>query len=169
MPSRKKAKGKARKASKANANNCNLILHNDSVCRHGCDIVSKDDICFKFIEQFEAEMNTAYDFVKDDEDFTYADCLKKVNNKLKATNEFGAIWGDKTNQEKLLPMFVNLGTNLLLKYRQRSTVDKAVVVAVADLYCQQDFDAIAAFETQASRNILRDLQGKPHSSAHDIV
>lgn len=59
MPSRKRAKGKARKA-KARASNCNLILHNDNVCRHGCEVISKDDICYKFVEQFEVEMNVVY-------------------------------------------------------------------------------------------------------------
>ena len=57
-------------------------------------------------------------------------------------------------------MFVNLGTNLLLKYRQRSTTDMAVVVAVADLYCQHSFDDEAVIKTQASRIRLRDLSGK---------
>ena len=160
MPSRKKAKGKARKASKANANNCNLILHDESVCRHGCDIISKDDVCFKFVEQFEVELRVAYDSIKNDEDFTYADCLTKVTNSLKATSNYSLIWDDKTNQDKLLPMVVNLGTNLLLKYRQRSTTDMAVVVAVADLYCQHSFDDEAVIKTQASRIRLRDLSGK---------
>ena len=106
-----------------------------SVCRHGCDIISKDDICYQFVQQFEVELRVVYDSIKDNEDFTYADCLRKVTNSLKASNKYSLIWDDKTNQEKLLPMFVNLGTNLLLKYRQRSIIDMAVVVAIADLYC----------------------------------
>jgi len=59
MPSRKRAKGKARKA-KARESNCNLILHNESVCRHGCEVISKDDICYKFVEQLEVEMTAVY-------------------------------------------------------------------------------------------------------------
>ena len=58
MPSRKRAKGKARKA-KARESSCSLILHDDSVCRHGCDIISKDDICYKFVEQFEGSLRLA--------------------------------------------------------------------------------------------------------------
>ena len=168
MPSRKKAKGKARKASKANANNCNLILHDDNICRHGADIISKDDICFKFIQNFEVELRVAYDSIKDDEDFTFVDCLRKVTERLKSSAKYSLIYDNKTNQEKLLPMFVNLGTNLLLKYRQRSTINMAVVVAIADLYCQHSFDDDIVFETQASRNILRDLQGKTMTCDYDM-
>jgi len=36
----------------------------------------------------------------------------------------------------------------------------AVVVAIADLYCQHSFDDEAVLKTQASRNKLRDLSGK---------
>ena len=57
MPSRKKAKGKARKAK---AKECNLLLHDDSVCRHGCESISKEDLCYKFVKQFEVELNKAY-------------------------------------------------------------------------------------------------------------
>ena len=65
MPSRKRAKGKARKA-KARESNCNLILHNDSICRHGCEVISKDDICYKLVEQLEVEMNTVIDSMPDE-------------------------------------------------------------------------------------------------------
>lgn len=114
----------------------------------------------KFIERFEVELRVVYESIKDKEDFTFLDCLRKVTERLKACAKYSLIYDDKTNQEKLLPMFVNLGTNLLLKYRQRSTTDMAVVVAVADLYCQHSFDDEAVIKTQASRNILRDLSGK---------
>ena len=95
MPSsRKKAKGKARKASKSNSNNCNLILHYESVCRHGCDIISKDDICFKFIERFEVELRVVYDSIKDKDDFTFVDCLRKVTERLKASAKYSLIRQD---------------------------------------------------------------------------
>jgi len=59
MPSKKRAKAKARRKAKAQASN--LILHNDLSCRHGCDIISKDDICYKFVELFEVELAAVYD------------------------------------------------------------------------------------------------------------
>ena len=94
MPSRKKAKGKARKASKTNSNNCNLILHYESVCRHGCDIISKDDICFKFIQNFEVELRVVYDSIKDKDDFTFLDCHRKVTERLKASAKYSLIRQD---------------------------------------------------------------------------
>jgi len=85
MPSRKRAKGKARKA-KSRESNCNLVLHKD-VCRHGCGIISKVDICYKFVEQFEVEMNAVIELSIDTEGSNSLSFSNQTIKRLKAIKE----------------------------------------------------------------------------------
>jgi len=115
MPSRKRAKGKARKA-KARESNCNLILHKESVCRHGCEVISKDDICYKFVEQLEIEMKAVYDFGPSKK-FLLSKVIDETIERLNASKKYKIIWDDdsKETQEKLQSLLINLGANLLLR------------------------------------------------------
>ena len=132
MPSRKRAKGKARKA-KARASNCNLILHNDNVCRHGCEIISKDDICYKFVEQLEVEMKTSMDLSEGSNSLSFTtDILKR----LKASKEYNNDNSEETQHK--LQLFINLGTNLLL----RDEKDRSILLA----------NAVVGFEAIAQMN-----------------
>ena len=172
MPSRKRAKGKARKA-KARESNCNLILHNDNVCRHGCDIISKDDICYKFVEQLEMEMKTLMDLSEGSNSLSFTtDILKR----LKASKEYDMIWNDNSEetQQKLQSLFINLGTNLLLRdEKDRSIVlanavvgfeaiaqmnfGMAAAVAMVVVSCHHRYDVTKALTVLKSRTALRDL------------
>ena len=157
MPSRKRAKGKARKA-KARESNCNLILHNDNNCRHGCEAISKDDMCYKFVEQFEAELTAVFD------DSTTPKrlfrCFEKTIDRLKASDNFSIVCGNEQNHKKLQSLFINLGTNLTLKaysevllenrmanskletekIRRSSTIRLASMVALAAVSCPYGMD-----------------------------
>ena len=65
MPSRKRNKGKQRKASKSKnvggedglsqLVSCLSLQDDDPACKHGCQ-TSKDHISFKFLQQFEADL-----------------------------------------------------------------------------------------------------------------
>ena len=114
MPSRKRAKGKARKA-KAREGNCNLVLHNDSVCRHGCEVISKDDICYKLVEQLEVEMNEVIDSMSGE--LQLFDFYNATNKRMRANKKYDIIWNDDSDETrlKLQSLLVNLGTNLLLR------------------------------------------------------
>ena len=113
MPSRKRAKGKERRA-KAKASFSNLILHDESKCNHfSTSTIPTDDICAQFVQQFEYELNIVYvSLTKSDTRF---DAYDKVIQRLKRGNRFNRIWIEEEKQAQLLPLFVSLATNLLLK------------------------------------------------------
>jgi len=162
MPSRKKAKGKARKAK---AKEGHLILHNDSVCRHGCEPISKDDICYKFVKQFEVELNAAFDLYYDTH-HQLADLYNETFDRLQANNQFNMIWDDKLMQKRVLPLFVSLGTNLILSTKTRSS-HMASVVAMVIATSSHNFDRSEAIrQTERTRCLLRDLEdGLEYDSA----
>ena len=157
MPSRKRAKGKARKA-KARESNCNLILHNDSICRHGCEVISKEDACYKFVEQFEAELTAVFDNSTTPKRLLR--CFEKTIGRLKASDNFSIVCGNEQNHVKLQSLFINLGTNLALKaysevllenrmtnsklqkekIRRSSTIRLASLVVLAAISCPYGMD-----------------------------
>ena len=155
MPSRKRAKGKARKA-KARESNCNLSLHKDSVCRHGCDIISKDDVCYKFVKQVEVEMNAVYDWLQLDKFFLNM-YFNETVRQMKESKEYSMIWesDDEETQQKLQSLFINLGTNLLLRNRVRSSQMANVVIAFA-LTSSYNFDYWDALKS--SQRIIRNAE-----------
>jgi len=157
MPSRKRAKGKARKA-KARESNCNLILHNESVCRHGCEVISKDDICYKFIEQLEIEMKAVYDL----ETTIYkAEIVNKTIQYLKASKKYNMIWDNdsKDTQEKLQSLLINLGTNLLLRGDKRRSINLvSVVIAFCVTIGHHEFDYWEAIDFSSHRVSLRNME-----------
>ena len=156
MPSRKRAKGKARKA-KARESNCNLILHNESVCQHGCEVISQKDVCYKFVEQFEVELNVVYDSLD------RFDILKIVGNtveRMKARKEYEMIWDDdsKDTRQKLQSLFINLGTNLLLRHDKQRSIDLACAAAVFHITSSHDFDYWEAIDFSRHRVSLRNME-----------
>ena len=156
MPSRKRAKGKARKA-KARESNCNLILHNGNVCQHGCDIISKDDICYKFVEQLEVELNVVYESIKQ---ISLSECFSATVDKLKASKEYDTIWegGSEETQQKLQSLFINLGTNLLLRHDKQRSIDLACAAAVFHITSSHDFDYWEAIDFSRHRVSLRNME-----------
>ena len=157
MPSRKKAKGKARKAR---ANASNLILHNDNVCRHGCEPISKEDSCYQLVKQFEVELNAIYRSSNRIFQFgdLYNDTIERLDTQFNRLNEDISSENCVIDTKKrLLHLFVCLGTNLLLKGDHHST-NMASVVAIGALMSQHRFNRKLAFETKARRLRMRDLE-----------
>jgi len=149
MPSRKKAKGRARKAR---ANASNLILHDESVCRHGCQPISKDDICYQFVKQYEVEMNKVYDLEKE----YLINVHKSAIDRMRADDQFSVVWDDEATQKRLFPLFVSLGTNLQLKEGYQPNI-RACVVGIAAVCSQYKFDVDEAMKSRKSRALIRDL------------
>ena len=158
MPSRKRAKGKARKA-KAQASNCNLILHNESVCRHGCEVISKDDICYKFVEQFEVVLLKVVDCSLSlyGRKLTVFEMFSASTAVLAENNEFRVIDTGEETDQKLSSLYVNLGVNLLLKNKDDRSSLLSNVVAVAALSSSYGFDSSTIMRSRKSRDIIRDL------------
>jgi len=160
MPSRKRAKGKARKA-KARESNCNLILHNDSVCRHGCEVISKDDACYKFVEQFEVEMKAIYDYDLRDDIFK-AEIVNETIELLKARKEYEMIWdSNEDTRQKLQSLFIHLGTNLLLRDDKQRSINLASVAAAFYIaFSHHKLDYWEAMDSSSSehRVSLRNLE-----------
>ena len=152
MPSRKRAKGKARKAK---AKEGNLILHNDSVCRHGCESISKGDFRYKFVKQFEIEMNAAYDLLPDGDDFQIANIYNNTIERL--DDEFNFIWDNEDIQTSLVQLYISLGTNLLLRSTSRSK-NMASAVAIAVLMSQFNNDMDKVLKKASRRSLIRDLE-----------
>ena len=174
MPSRKRAKGRARKA-KARESNCNLILHNDSVCRHGCEVISKDDVCYKFVEQFEVELNAVYDSLGPGPDglflnSLFGDTIERI--KASMNKEYEMIWdSDEETRQKLQSLFINLGVNILLR-RSSSLAEPLTVAArriqlstisaIAVESCPYDMNWSEAISNNT--RALRDLYALPYDT-----
>ena len=152
LPSRKKAKAKARKAK---TKECNLILHDNSVCRHGCESISKEDLCYKFVKQFEVELSSVF---KSCQDHLLDSCSDAID-RLKDSNQFNMIWDDETIQKRLIPLFINLGVNLLLKNNIRFSQKGSMVAMMTEL-CRYNFDVdkVLGLGLEKSRRIVRDLE-----------
>jgi len=157
MPSRKRAKGKARKA-KARESNCSLILHNESVCRHGCEVISKDDICYKFVEQFEVELNAVYDSKL--EQYKLSTLLSDIVEQMKARKEYSMICDNdsKETQQTLQSLFIHLGTNLLLRDNKQRSVNLASAAAAFYITSSHDFDYWKAMDASKDRVTLRNVE-----------
>lgn len=172
MPSRKRAKGKERRA-KAKASFSNLILHDESKCNHfSTSTIPTDDICVQFVQQFEYELNIVYvSLTKSDTRF---DAYDKVIQRLKRGNRFNKIWIEEEKQAQLLPLFVSLATNLLLKdegyllhrdtglepngFEKGFLSQQANIVVVAAVFSQHEFNTQKVLESKTGRPLLRDLQ-----------
>ena len=121
MPSRKRTKGKERKAKLKDS----LSLHNATKCRHGSEAIPTEHIVYRFVEQFEVDARTVFnsnatiavaDRTYEDTSvtgFSPSSVCEKVLERLK--EDFHEIWSNDTNQQMTVQLLVSLGTNLLLK------------------------------------------------------
>jgi len=169
MPSRKRAKGKARKA-KARESNCNLILHNDSLCRHGCEVITKDDACYKFVEQFEVELNAVYDSLGPGPDNLFlnsllGDTIERM--KVSKNKEYEMIWdSNEDTRQKLQSLFINLGVNILLRPSTLTVTARrmqlSTLSAMAVVSCHYDMNLSKAISNDT--RALRDLYALPYDT-----
>ena len=178
MPSRKRTKGKERKAKSKDS----LSLHNATKCRHGSDAIPTDHICYRFVAQFEVEARTVFDrnatiaFADRKVDhvvteFSPSSVCETVLERLKGDNRFREIWNNDTNKRIALQLLVSLGTNLLLKEEygiaeQKYSSFAASVVAFGTVCMQHDFVTIYSgvenIPRGRDRNYVRDF----HSSCY---
>ena len=152
MPSRKRAKSKARKAK--------AIL-----CRHGCEVISKDDICYKFVEQLEIELNTVTLAMNHS---SLLESYVESTKRLRVMSKYKAIFMNnyEENQQKLQSLLVNLGTKLLLRDHIDSShlADIVACAIISVIYPPHNFALTRSFVSSSEcRSTLRDLEnGMPY-------
>ena len=157
MPSRKRAKGKARKAK----NNI-LFQPGPHKCRHGWgELLSENDVCYRFLKQLEREVHSLYLHHKNTRtsltiDSAYHDTIARLHK----SNQFDEVFNEKIIQKKLIPRLLGAGTDCLLKdeYKEYHSM-LASVLAIAALFCQHN---VSEDEILASKDMgtYRDmLQG----------
>ena len=165
MPSRKRAKGKARKAK----NNI-LFHHGPHQCRHGCsEILSENDVCCRFIVQLEREARGIFnsDVTRFNEaqptnapttaEPTGASAFNDITNRLIKSNQFNEVFNDEAIQKKLLPQLLRVGTDCLLKDEHKEYYSMlATVVAITALFCQHNVNEDDILATK-DREVYRDL------------
>jgi len=93
-------------------------------------------------------------------------------DRLKNSDQFSAIWGEDEDslRNRLVPLFVSLGTNIQLKnlnnlYRCK-TQHIAHVVAIAILLCQHRLSLDSVLISSKDRSLLRDIED---GETYDVV
>ena len=94
-------------------------------------------------------MNKVYDLMKQ----YLMDVHKCAIERLRADDQFSAVWDDESIQKRLFP---SLGTNLQLKDGYQPNI-RACVVAIAAVCSQYNFDVDEARKPRKSRALLHDL------------
>ena len=167
MPSRKRAKGKARKSKKNELNNISVVHTNDHGCMHGCcEMLSENDVCYRFLVQLEREVHSlCVHHRKTNTDLTIGSAYTATITRLLECNQFTEIFNDEGTRKMLLPRLLGAGTDCLLKDKEYGYM-LASVVAVTALFCQHNFDEDDILASK-DRNIFRDLlQG---SLGYDVI
>lgn len=144
MPSRKRLQGKLQKVKAQQdpttvSASC-LVLHDATQCRHGCEQFSVDNLCYKFVQKFEAELKIAYDLLNDNQKGGVFTIFQEAIARLSKCNEYNEIWRSQTKQESIQPILLSMGCNILLKNKPRDSTNLAAAVATAVLYAKNEFD-----------------------------
>ena len=173
MPSRKREKGKLRKA-KSRASLCNLTLHDSSICAHGCVDIPTNDLCFRFVSQFEIDL----DFILSNDaaaaDWSAFEAFDNTMERImKNHQEFRTMLQDQDieSRNRVYFLFLCLGSNMLLK-KDKNTKPwqrfhlgfMATAVAIACLVVQNNaLDDTNKLLATTDRDLARDLdQGGVH-------
>ena len=166
MPSRKRAKGKARKAKK---NNSILFQHGPHECTHGCcEILSKNDVCCRFLVQLEREVHSLYLHHNNTKtDLTISSAYTATITRLIECNQFNEVFNEKIIQKKLLPQLLRVGTDCLFKDEHKEFHSMlAEVVAVTALCCQHNFHEDEILASKDMGTYRDTLQG---SLEYDVI
>jgi hypothetical protein len=138
MPSRKKAKGQARKAAKAKneavekarkiGEKFRVLEHSQiqrlqvnnqrsvpTICMHGFDPFPNDHVCSKFIRAFAREYykclhNIYTDGLEDER--VFIECLMGARESTQ--DEYSEVWNDATKMKQVISYFLYNGTMLIL-------------------------------------------------------
>lgn len=152
MPSRKRLAAKARKA-KARSSSC-LSLHDTTQCRHGCEQVPTESTQHQFVREFERTLMKTVD--SSNKKLKPLRQFHEIIERMEDSNNFQEIFDDKDKQLQLFPLFLNLGTNLLLNDNTQDSL--SIIAVMAAVFCQHDFDEEKAFASNPSKKIVRDLR-----------
>jgi len=170
MPSRKRAKGKARKAKKNELfNNRSVVRTNDHDhgCTHGCcEILPENDVCCRFLVQLEREVRGAFSSDNTKTDLTLSGVYQNTLKRLIECNQFDEVFYEEAIQKKLLPRLLRVGTDCLLAGTDCLLKDDlkeyysmlASVVAIAAVFCQHSFyedDILASRDMGIYRDMLQ--------------
>ena len=159
MPSRKRAKGEARKAKKKDdLSGC------QGKCTHMAAVRSKHHICRRFIVQLDRELRSLCR--RQDETnscLTIAAACSATIKRLQESNQFNEVFNKESIQKKLLPRLLGVGTDCLLKddYNEYYSM-LASVIAVTALFCQHNFnedDILASEDFGIYRDIIQGSLG----------
>ncbi len=172
MPSRKKAQGKARAASKratavpkpAKENDLSQLFSklsvcsgkgNRNICNHGCGRRKKSELCFRFAERLEIELVRVFSsLLKEGESDGAYSIVAGVLNTLEETDGFITLLGDNAVQRKrLVEILLCMGTTYILE----DLPFVSVALATATLLAQHNFEFDQVMKSTESRNILRDM------------
>ena len=124
--------------------------------------VKWNDICYRFVEQFEVELNAVLGAAPDS--MNSCSSFHATIERLQRNKTFDLVFNDTALQKRLVPLFVNLGINMILKKKDITWdyhLSTASTVAVAAVLSQYNFSsanvlALAVGRT-AERNLFRDL------------
>ena len=139
MPSRKRAKGKARKAK----NNNILFQPGPQQCTHGCnELLSKNDVCYRFLVQLEREVHSlCVHHYNTKTGLTIDSAYTATITRLIECNQFHEVFNEEAIQKKLLPHLLVVGTDCLLKDERKEYHSMlASILAIAALFCQHNFN-----------------------------
>ena len=160
MPSRKRAKGKARKAKQKDRdiNTSNTTF----ICHHGCpQFKSVDDVCIKFVDQFQSELfQLFYEHTISEGSVNIMALYYETIDRMYKINRFKEVFEEEATRKELMPLLLCAGTTMLLKEDVNLSA-MASAVALATVSCEHGFyedDVLASKD----RNVYRDLmQGVP--------
>ena len=162
MPSRKRAKGKARKSKKNELNNISVVHTNDHGCMHGCcEMLSENDVCYRFLVQLEREVHSlCVHHYNTKTGLTIDSAYTATITRLIECNQFHEVFNEEAIQKKLLPHLLVVGTDCLLKDERKEYHSMlASILAIAALFCQHNVNEDDILASK-DRNIFRDiLQG----------
>ena len=157
MPSRKRTKGKARKAKAALRSNL-IWKHGVTHCTHGCEPFVGDHICYRFMMNYESELVTVTNAtIESNGTVPRYEVYGEVLKRLIKTNLYEEVFTDEGNQKMLLPMLLCLGTNYLLVDKSGYT-QMAAITAIVALCSQHNFDLDRTLaSSRKNKNVIRDL------------
>ena len=165
MPSRKRAKGKARKAKK------NILFqHGPHECTHGCsEILSENDVCYRFLVQVVQSFNdVCLHYDETETDFTIISVFSDTINPLQKSNQFNEVFNDEAIQKKLLPHLLGAGTDYLRKDEDKNYyLMLASVVAITAVFCQHNFnekDVLASKDREVYRDLAQGCLGTKYDT-----
>ena len=159
MPSRKRAKGKARKAKQKDHRDINTST-TTFICHHGCpQFKSADDVCIQFVDQFQSELfKLFYEHTISEGHVNIMALYYETIDRMYKINRFKEVFDEEATRKKLMPLLIVCGTTMLLKEDVNLSA-MASAVALATVSCEHGFyedDVLASKD----RNVYTEISCK---------